>query len=305
MADNTTLPGTGEVIAADDIGGIKHQRVKIVWGTDGTANDADTASGKPMPAQLRDSDGTDVALTAKLGALTESAPGTDTASSGLNGRLQRIAQRITSLIALIPAALTGSGNFKVALVESTASQAVTGTFFQGTQPVSGTFWQGTQPVSGTFWQATQPISGTLAATQSGTWTVQPGNTPNSTPWLVSEVASISGGLSLPYSFISTAAVQAAAIKASPGQVYALHFFNISATPVYVRLYNMTTTPGTGDTVVYRAIIPGNTSGAGFVVPIPPGVTFTTGIGIRVTAAIADADNTALTANVVLGNVFFE
>jgi hypothetical protein len=32
------------------------------------------------------------------GAVNESAPGTDTASSGLNGRLQRIAQRLTSLI---------------------------------------------------------------------------------------------------------------------------------------------------------------------------------------------------------------
>jgi len=35
-----------------------------------------------------------------IGAVNESAPATDTASSGLNGRLQRIAQRITSLIAL-------------------------------------------------------------------------------------------------------------------------------------------------------------------------------------------------------------
>lgn len=39
--------------------------------------------------------------------------------------------------------------------------------------VTGTFWQATQPVSGTFWQTTQPVSGT----------VQPGNTPNTTPWL--------------------------------------------------------------------------------------------------------------------------
>jgi hypothetical protein len=29
----------------------------------------------------------------------------------------------------------------------------------------------------------QPVSGTVAATQSGTWTVQPGNTANTTPWL--------------------------------------------------------------------------------------------------------------------------
>lgn len=61
----------------------------------------------------------------KIGALTETAPATDTASSGLNGRLQRIAQRITSLIALLPTALTASGNFKVSLQESNASQAVT------------------------------------------------------------------------------------------------------------------------------------------------------------------------------------
>lgn len=40
-----------------------------------------------------------------LGALTETAPATDTASSGLNGRLQRIAQRLTSLIALLPTSL--------------------------------------------------------------------------------------------------------------------------------------------------------------------------------------------------------
>lgn len=39
------------------------------------------------------------------GAVNEAAPASDTASSGLNGRLQRIAQRLTSLIAQIPAAL--------------------------------------------------------------------------------------------------------------------------------------------------------------------------------------------------------
>jgi hypothetical protein len=47
---------------------------------------------------INESDGTDTALAAKLGSLTETAPASDTASSGLNGRLQRIAQRITSLI---------------------------------------------------------------------------------------------------------------------------------------------------------------------------------------------------------------
>lgn len=49
----------------------------------------------------------------KTGSLTESAPATDVASSGLNGRLQRIAQRISSLIALLPAALGAGGGLKV------------------------------------------------------------------------------------------------------------------------------------------------------------------------------------------------
>jgi len=52
------------------------------------------------------------------GPVNETAPATDTASSGLNGRLQRIAQRLTSLIALLPTALgqgTMSQSLKVVL----------------------------------------------------------------------------------------------------------------------------------------------------------------------------------------------
>src|SRR3974377_1777850 len=43
----------------------------------------------------------------------------------------------------------------------------------------------TQPISGTISiSGTTTVSGTSAATQSGTWTVQPGNTANTTAWLV-------------------------------------------------------------------------------------------------------------------------
>jgi len=47
MADNTTLPGTGEVIASDDIGGVKYQRVKISHGVNGVAVDA--SEDNPIP----------------------------------------------------------------------------------------------------------------------------------------------------------------------------------------------------------------------------------------------------------------
>lgn len=63
-----------------------------------------SAAALPLPSGAA----TDTVATANgvlIGAVNETAPGTDTASSGLNGRLQRIAQRLTSLIALIPASL--------------------------------------------------------------------------------------------------------------------------------------------------------------------------------------------------------
>lgn len=50
MADNVAItPGTGENIAADDIGGVKVQRVKLTLGADGV-NDGDVSSANPIPA---------------------------------------------------------------------------------------------------------------------------------------------------------------------------------------------------------------------------------------------------------------
>lgn len=62
MTDNIDVtPGTGKTIAADDVGGgLLVQRVKTTWGADGTANDADVASGKALPVQLRGSAGVDI-----------------------------------------------------------------------------------------------------------------------------------------------------------------------------------------------------------------------------------------------------
>ena len=48
MADNVGYtPGSGAIIAADDIGGVLHQRVKIGVGEDNTA--VDVSSANPMP----------------------------------------------------------------------------------------------------------------------------------------------------------------------------------------------------------------------------------------------------------------
>lgn len=141
-----TIPAS-TVIATDDAGAGGHvQIVKLAVSTDGSATPltADNTDGllvnlganNDITGTVTANAGTNLNTSAllteadfdtKTGGTNETAPVSDTAASGLNGRLQRIAQRITSLIALIPAALTGSGNFKVSLEESNATQAVSGT----------------------------------------------------------------------------------------------------------------------------------------------------------------------------------
>jgi hypothetical protein len=125
MPDNVAItPGTGTSIATDDIGGVQYQRVKVTFGTDGTASDV--SSGSPLP------------VTGTFWQATQPVSGPLT-----DAQLRAAAVPVS--------------------VASMPSTPVTGTFWQATQPVSGTVSiSGTVPVSGTFWQATQPVS--IAAT---------------------------------------------------------------------------------------------------------------------------------------------
>lgn len=70
MADDVTLNAGsgGDTIAADDIAGVKHQRVKIVLGANNTS-DGDVATGNPMPVAGNVAhDGSDSGSPVKIGA---------------------------------------------------------------------------------------------------------------------------------------------------------------------------------------------------------------------------------------------
>jgi hypothetical protein len=82
MADNISVtPGTGATVAADNIGGVLHQRVKLSLGADGTANDAAAGAGVVGVDTQRVTLATDVALPAgtnllgKVG-IDQTTPGT-------------------------------------------------------------------------------------------------------------------------------------------------------------------------------------------------------------------------------------
>lgn len=89
-------------------------------------------------AKLTTIDGRVDTLETLTGIVTETAPATDTASSGLNGRLQRIAQRLTSLIALVPASLGAkAAAASFAVTQSTEDAALTGALTE-TAPATDT-----------------------------------------------------------------------------------------------------------------------------------------------------------------------
>jgi len=97
------------------------------------------------------------------------------------------------------------------------------------------------------------------------------------------------------------------IKNGAGQVYGIHVFNNSATVNYGRLYNA----GTGfngcnsaTNLAYEFHIPASTSDAGFVVPIPQGLAFATGISLCVTSAYGQTNTTSATATAMSLNVLY-
>ena len=106
-----TFAGADDAKTVADVpagGGVEATALRVTIASDSTGVVSVDDNGGALTV-----DGTvAVSTNAELGIVTETAPGTDTASSGLNGRLQRIAQRLTSLIALLPAALGAGGGLK-------------------------------------------------------------------------------------------------------------------------------------------------------------------------------------------------
>lgn len=98
-------------------GGSRTQRVAIDTTQAPTVGSALSTASVPVVMATDD---------VMIGSKTETAPASDTASSGLNGRLQRIAQRLTTLInSLIPTATAnGMSRSRVTAAASTNATSV-------------------------------------------------------------------------------------------------------------------------------------------------------------------------------------
>lgn len=94
------------------------------------------------------------------------------------------------------------------------------------------------------------------------------------------------------------------VKGSAGQIYWIHCMNLSASVVYLQLFNAlaaTVTPGTTSPTNEFAIpTQGDTNGAGFALPIPNGLAY--GTGITYFISTAKGGGSAATADTVLLNM---
>lgn len=105
-----------------------------------------------------------------------------------------------------------------------------------------------------------------------------------------------------FRLISAASTNATSLKASAGTLYALYVGNTNAAARYFKLYNKASAPTVGtDTPVMTIMVPGNTAGAGVVVPLGPGADFSTGIAYATTTGAADSDTAAVAANEITAN----
>lgn len=152
-------------------------------------------------------------------------------------------------------------------------------------------------------------AGTFAvqAAQSGTWTVQPGNTANTTPWLVSNVGLATDGLSIFRSLDLDETEEE--VKATAGVVYGCWVTNTATSTRWLKFYNATAanvTVGT-TTPVITIGIPGNSSDdiSGNFGPGGVGIGFGTAITVAATTGVADADTGAPAANDVIVNIFYK
>lgn len=119
----------------------------------------------------------------------------------------------------------------------------------------------------------------------------------------SATAATSGGAT-PVKFNSAASTNSTSVKGSAGQIYALTIINTTATLYYLKLYDKASAPTcNSDTVLQVYPVPASTTGAGFVMPIPVGMAFTLGIGLCLTGALADNDNTNAATGVAINVVY--
>jgi len=283
MADNVTLnAGTGgAVIATDDDTTAHHQYVKMEWGGDGTFTKVSTGAGA-VPIQ----DGGNSVTVDNGGTFAVQAAQSGTWTVQPGNTANTTAWKVDGSAVTQPV----SGTVSVTGVATSAKQDTAQTALDAIKTAVEIL---DNTVAGTELQVDVLTMPTTAVSQSGTWTVQPGNTANTTPWLTTPTPATSGGLSV-YKSIDLDETEEE-VKATAGQIYGYIFANLSAGWRYMKFYNATAANTTVGTTTPFMTIPVPTGAAGHV-EFSMGIPFSTALSIACTTLIADSDTGAPGAN---------
>lgn len=253
--------------------------------------------------------GTATAYPVPVGGTFVTAP--TTLTTGQTATLQFTAAQnvktdLTTIAGTAPSTGTGTGGAGIPRVtvssdSSLATVSTVSTVTSLTQMNGAAISMGTGVRGAGVQRVTIATDDIVPASQSGTWTVQPGNTANTTPWLTTNIPATSGGETI-FHLISAATTNATNVKASAGQLYGWSIFNTNAAVRYVKLHNTAGTPTAGTGVVYTIAVPA-TGGTNF--SVTNGIAFSTGIGITTVTDTADAGTTAVGASDLVINLHYK
>ena len=243
---------------------IKAQRVKVGYGSDGVFTDVDTTNRLPVDSEITTGD-----LDTGAGTDTRAVVGIARAESG-GGVLVGSANPLPVSGPVDVNTLPGTSQTDIA---NTAANAAT---------IAGAVSGGKIQVD------VQTMPEASVATDSI----------GSAPLAETTLAGAT-----PSKVISAASTNATSVKASVGKVFSIVAFNLNAAPRYLKLYDKASAPTVGtDTPKWVLMIPGNTAGAGFSIPLPMPLKFANGIALAITTGIADTDTGAVAANEIVVNL---
>jgi hypothetical protein len=147
--------------------------------------------------------------------------------------------------------------------------------------------------SATTQRVTIATDDVVPASQSGTWTVQPGNTANTTPWLVTTAGVVGGGRT---PFTGSIAATLTLIKSSQAELGGWFIFNPNATTAYLQLFNAASTGAVTLGTTAPTLSLGIPAGGGANLASPNGIQFSSGIVIAATTTRAGSTGPASTVD---------
>ena len=288
-------------LTADNSGNL---HVNLAAGTISGGNAAASATGSPVPANadyLGASDGTNL-----QGLLVESAAHpnlrvgiysganevTITGANALKVDGSAVTQPVSGTVSTTP---PSHASTNVDQLNGTTVDTNSGTKSAGTLRVviATDQPQLTNALKVDGSGVTQPVS------QSGTWTVQPGNTANTTPWLVQPVAQATGGMSF---FSQSLTSTKAQVKGSGGTIYGITAVNNGTAIAYIQVFNKASASVTVGTTTPDYVIPvpapsSGSNGAGIREEYALGLNFGTGITVACTTTRTGASSATCDVNV--------